>query len=140
MLLMELKEKAADIFYRYEKLKKSNADQKLLDNVLRLANEAMDREFKNQVRSWDDKFAGDDWWETVKKLYRIEERNHSWVITSDAKDWKQTKEWEFPTRYEADEQLLKLLKYKVHDRKHGHGSEEKDFERVEKLQRAGRIK
>ena len=136
MLLKQLfegkfkKESAADIFARYESLKKSKGSQELLDKVLKLANDAMTFEMKAQIKWFDDKFAGDDWWETVKKLYKIKEHNNSWTITSDAKDWKQTKQWEFPTQYEANEQLLKLLKYKVNDRKAGHGSEEKDFERV----------
>ena len=123
-------ESAADAFARYEKLKKSNADPKMLANVLKIANDLMTYEMKAKIKTLDDKYSGEDWWDTVKTFYKVEERNHEWAVVSDARDWKEEKEWVYPTKYEADEQLYKLITYKVRDRKLGHGSEDKDFERA----------
>lgn len=134
------KESASDIFYRYEKLKKSFVNptpeqKKMLDNVLAMATAAMDEQFKKTQSSLEAKFAGSDWWEEVKKMYKVKEEGNKWVVISNARDWKQTKDWEFDTKYEALEQLEKLVKYKAADRKAGKGDIEKDFERVDALRK-----
>ena len=127
------KETASQAFERYAKLKKSNAPKELTDKVLALANSLMTDEVKAKMRTLDSQYGGEDWWETVKTFYKIEERNGEFRVVSDAKDWKQEKQWTYPTRYEADEQLMNLIKYKINDRKAGKGSEDKDFERAELL-------
>lgn len=132
------KETASDAFYRYDKLKKSFKNptpdqQKLLDNVLALANSLMDEQFKKTQSNLEAKFAGSDWWEEVKKMYEVKEEGNKWVVVSNARDWKQTKDWEYDTKYEALEQLEKLIKYKAADRKAGKGSVDKDFERIDAL-------
>lgn len=76
---------------------------------------------------------GADWWDTVKKLYQIKERDGSFVVTSDAKDWD--KKWEYGTKLEALYQIEKLIKYKNNDRAHGHGDKDADFDRVEKVEK-----
>lgn len=134
------KESASDIFYRYEKLKKSFVNptpeqKKMLDNVLAMATAAMDEQFKKTQSNLEAKFAGSDWWEEVKKMYKVKEEGNKWVVISNARDWKQTKDWEFDTKYEALEQLEKLVKYKAADRKAGKGDVEKDFERVDALRK-----
>lgn len=134
------KETASDIFYRYEKLKKSFVNptpeqQKTLDIVLSQATAAMDEQFKNTQKNLEAKFAGSDWWEEVKKMYKVKEEGNKWVVVSNARDWKQTKDWEYDTKYEALEQLEKLVKYKAADRKAGKGDVEKDFERVDALRK-----
>lgn len=134
------KESASDIFYRYEKLKKSFVNptpeqKKMLDNVLAMATAAMDEQFKKTQSNLEAKFAGSDWWEEVKKMYKVKEEGNKWVVVSNARDWKQTKDWEFDTKYEALEQLEKLVKYKAADRKAGKGDVEKDFERVDALRK-----
>lgn len=134
------KESASDIFYRYEKLKKSFVNptpeqKKMLDNVLAMATAAMDEQFKKTQSNLEAKFAGSDWWEEVKKMYKVKEEGNKWVVISNARDWKQTKDWEFDTKYEALEQLEKLVKYKAADRKAGKGDIEKDFERVDALRK-----
>lgn len=134
------KETASDAFYRYDKLKKSFKNptpeqQKLLDNVLALANSLMDEQFKRTQSNLEAKYAGSDWWEEVKKMYKIKEEGNKWIVVSNARDWKQTKDWEFDTKYEALEQLEKLIKYKMADRKAGKGSFDKDFERVDALRK-----
>ena len=133
-------ETAAEIFARYESLKKSHAAPELLAKVLKQANDQMDFEMKAKMKNLDAKYAGEDWWETVKTFYKIEERNNEWAIISDAKDWKEQKEWVYPTKYEAEEQLFKLIGYKIHDRKAGHGSEDKDFERADMLAKRRGVK
>lgn len=129
------KETAADAFARYESLKKSKAAPELLAKVLAIANSLMDEQFKKTQSNLEAKFAGSDWWEEVKKMYKVKEEGNKWVVISNARDWKQTKDWEFDTKYEALEQLEKLVKYKAADRKAGKGDIEKDFERVDALRK-----
>ena len=129
------KETAAQAFARYESLKKSRAPQELLDKVLSIANSLMDDQFKKTQAGMESKFAGSDWWEEVKKMYKIKEEGNKWVVVSNAKDWKQTKDWEYDTKYEALEQLERLIKYKAADRKKGVGDVDKDFERVDALRK-----
>lgn len=129
-------ETAEQAFFRYESLKKSRANPELLAKVLAIATSLMNEKFNSKKRDYEAKYAGTDWWEEVKKMYKIEELGNKWVITSNARDWKQTKDWEFDTKYEALEQLEKLISYKHNDRKKGIGSQDKDFERVEKLTKA----
>jgi hypothetical protein len=128
------KETAAEAFERFNSLKRSNASAELLAKVLSIANALMDEQFKRTQDSLDSKFAGSDWWEAVKKFYKVEEHaTEGWRVISLAKDWKEEKEWNFPTKYEALEQLEKLIKYKATDRKKGRGSIDKDFEKLEAL-------
>jgi hypothetical protein len=129
-------ETAEGAFLRYQSLKKSHAAPELLAKVLSIANSLMDEKFKLKKRDWESKYGGTDWWEVVKKMYKVEEQGNKWVVTSNAKDWKQTKDWEFDTKYQAVEQLEKLITYKYNDRKKGVGSEDKDYERVDKLDKA----
>lgn len=130
----KMKETTAESdFARYQSLKKSNADPAMLAKVLAMATAKMDEKFKNKKRDYESKYAGSDWWEEVKKMYKIEEQGNKFVVISNARDWKQTKDWEFDTKYQAIEQIEKLIGYKHNDRKAGHGSHDKDFERVEKL-------
>ena len=126
-------ESAESAFRRYESLKKSHAAPELLAKVLSIATSLMNDKFNAKKREYEEKYAGTDWWEEVKKMYKIEEQGNKWVVVSNARDWKQTKDWEFDTKYEALEQLEKLIGYKHNDRKKGVGSHDKDFERVEKL-------
>ncbi len=128
-------ETAAQAFARYEQLKKSKADPAMLAKVLELANSLMDAQFKKTQQNLEAKFAGADWWQEVKKMYKLKEQGNKWIIISNARDWKQTKDWEFDTKYEALEQLEKLVKYKAADRKAGKGDIDKDFERVEMLRK-----
>lgn len=128
-------ETAAQAFARYEQLKKSKADPAMLAKVLDLANSLMDAQFKKTQQNLEAKFAGADWWQEVKKMYKLKEQGNKWIIISNARDWKQTKDWEFDTKYEALEQLEKLVKYKAADRKAGKGDVDKDFERVEMLRK-----
>lgn len=126
------KETAAEAFARYNSLKRSGASQELLAKVLSIANGLMDEQFKRTQDSLDSKFAGADWWEAVKKFYKVEEHaTEGWQVVSHAKAWKEEKEWSYPTKYEALEQLEKLIKYKAADRKKGRGSVDKDFEKLE---------
>lgn len=127
------KETAADAFRRYESLKKSNVSAELLNKVLTIATELMNEQLGRTVRRLDVQFIGADWWETVKKMYKITEQDNQWVIISNARDWIETKEWHYPTKFGALEQLEKLITYKANDRRRGHGDVEKDFERVEAL-------
>jgi hypothetical protein len=134
------KETASEAFYRYDKLKKSFKNptpeqEKMLANVLAIATSLMDEQFKKTQSSLEAKFAGSDWWEEVKKMYKVKEEGNKWVVISNARDWKQTKDWEFDTKYEALEQLEKLIKYKANDRKAGKGDIDKDFERVDALRK-----
>lgn len=133
------KETAADAFARYESLKKSKAAPELLAKVLAIANSLMDEQFKKTQSNLEAKFAGSDWWEEVKKMYKVKEEGNKWVVVSNARDWKQTKDWEFDTKYEALEQLEKLVKYKAADRKAGKGDIEKDFERVDALRKREQV-
>jgi hypothetical protein len=126
-------ETAEATFLRYNSLKKSHADPALLAKVLALATSKMNERFNTRKRNLDAQFGGEGWWEDCKKMYKIEEQGNKWVITSNARDWKQTKEWELDTHYEAIEKLDKLIMYKANDRKKGVGSVDKDYERIEKL-------
>lgn len=126
-------ETAESAFARYESLKKSNASPELLAKVLAIANFLMDTRFKAMEKNFEAKYAGADWWEEVKKMYTLKEQGNKWIIISNARDWKQTKDWEYDTKYEALEQLQKLIKYKDADRRAGVGDRDKDFERVDHL-------
>ena len=127
-------ETAESAFMRYKSLKKSN-NHELAEKVLALANSLMDEKFKLKKRDYEEKYAGTDWWEVVKKMYKIEEQGNKWVVVSNAANWKQIKDWEFDTKYEATEQLEKLIGYKHDDRKKGVGSMDKDYERVDDLEK-----
>ncbi len=120
-------------FARYESLKKSKADPALLAKVLAIANSLLTTRIGKKMKDLESKFAGEGWWEDVKKMYKVEDKGGMWVVTSNARDWKQTKDWEHPTKYEADAHLEKLITYKFNDRKKGVGSTDKDYERIEKL-------
>lgn len=126
-------ESAESAFRRYESLKKSDAAPELLAKVLAISTSLMTEKFNAKKREYESKYAGEDWWETVKKMYKIEEQGNKWVVVSNARDWKKTRDWEHATKYEALEHLQKLVMYKDHDRKAGHGDRDKDLERVEKL-------
>ena len=126
------KETAESAFMRYQSLKKSN-NHELAEKVLAQANSLMDEKFKLKKRDYEEKYSGTDWWEVVKKIYKVEEQGNKWVVISNATDWKHTKDWEFDTKYEAVEQIEKLIGYKFNDRKKGIGSHEKDYKRVDKL-------
>jgi hypothetical protein len=127
------KETAAEAFARYNSLKRSGAAPELLAKVLSIANSLMDEQFKRTQDSFDSKFAGADWWEAVKKFYKVEHATEGWQVVSFAKNWQEEKVWSYPTKYEALEQLEKLIKYKAADRKKGRGSVDKDFEKLEAL-------
>jgi hypothetical protein len=126
-------ETAEGAFRRYTSLKKSHASPELLSKVLAIANSLMTEKFNAKKRHYEEKYGGEDWWETVKKMYKIEEQGNKWVITSNARDWKKTRDWEHATHYEALVHLDKLVMYKDNDRNAGHGDRDKDFDRVEKL-------
>lgn len=126
-------ETAEAAWMRYNSLKKSNADPTMLAKVLALATSKMTDKFNATKRDFETRFGGEGWWEDVKKLYKIKEQDNKWVVISNAVDWKQTRDWEFDTQYEAIAQLEKLIGYKLADRKKGVGSVDKDYERLDKL-------
>lgn len=140
MLLRELyegkmmKQTASNLYAQLENLKKSiknpSADQrKMFDNLKSKADSLMTSEMKAKEKDFEAKHSGSDWWELGKKLYPMTQKNGQWVVKSTAKEWKGEKEWSYDHKFEAMEQVEKLMKYKDHDRDAGHGDRDRDLEK-----------
>lgn len=77
---------------------------------------------------------GADWWEAVKHMYRLVEREDGKVeLISEARDWKGQKSWTHDSKWLAWAHIEKLVEYKHNDRLAGKGDKEADLLRVEEL-------
>jgi len=131
-------ETAAQAYARLETLKKAAGktptplQKHTIEATEKLAKSLMDTEMKAKNKAFDDKYAGEDWWELGKKLYPITQHGEKWVVKSTAKEWKGPKEWEYDYEFLAKEQVEKLMKYKDIDRDKGTGDRDKDLEKWSK--------
>lgn len=132
------KESSREIFIRAEKLKQiAEADptneikRQTYERTLALAEEALNAELIKRGMRFKSIAERSDWWEAVKHLYRIIEKEDSVLLISEAKDWHEQRSWEFNNKWNVWAKIEKLIQYKNNDRKCGRGSREKDFERVE---------
>jgi hypothetical protein len=102
-----------------------------IENMERLANRLMTEEMQAKEKNFIAKHVGSDWWEMAQKLYPIVQNaeTNMYVVTSEAKEWTEGKEWEFTYKYEALEKVQQLVLWKHLDRKRGTGNVEKDLEK-----------
>jgi len=133
-----LKQTAAQTFEILQKLKKQyavNPTELLattIENTERRANALMDDEMAAKLKNFTEKNQGAEWWTLMEKLYPItrNEDFNVFVVTSIARDWTETKDWEFKYKYEALEKVKQLVLWKHLDRKRGFGDVEADMEKV----------
>jgi len=129
-----IKQKAKDAFAHVEKMKellaKGQATQQMVDGATKTAQSLMDTEMKAREKDWYSKHEGSDWWELAKKQYPIEELSAGgYRVKSEAKQWKNDKEWEFNYKVQALEKIEKLVKWLDQGRKRGFGDKEADLEK-----------
>ena len=72
-----------------------------------------------------------EWWQKMQLLYEIDS---NFTVTSRARDLKNgPQQWSNSSLIEAQEKVLQLMEFKVNDRNRGHGSHEKDKQRLREL-------
>lgn len=132
------KESSREIFIRAEKLRQiaeadptSEIKRQTYERTLALAEETLSAELIERGMKFKTLAERSDWWEAVKHLYRIIEKEDSVLLISETRDWHERRSWEFENKWHAWAKIEKLIQYKNNDRKSGKGSREKDFERVE---------
>lgn len=128
------KMKAKDAFAHYEKVKKmaekGQMTQQQVEGALKIAKSLMDDEMQAKEKAFYDKHEGSDWWELAKKQYPIEELSRGgYRVKSEAKQWKNDKEWEFDYKYQALDKIEKLVKWLDQNRKRGFGDKDADLEK-----------
>jgi hypothetical protein len=132
-----IKQTAAQTFLILEKMKRQFAinPSPLLEttiaNLARTAKSLMDSEMAAKEKNFLEKHTGSDWWELAKKQYPITQREDgAYVVTSEARDWEDTKDWTFNYKYEAFAKVEKLVNW-LHDGRvrKGYGSIEADLEK-----------
>lgn len=134
ILTEKVKMKSKDAFAHAEKMKamlaKGQATQAMVDGALKTAQSLLDTEMAAREKSWEAKNGGSDWWELAKKQYPIEEKpGGGFRVKSEAKQWKNDKEWEFDYKVQALEKIEKLVKWLDQGRKRGFGDKEADLEK-----------
>ena len=83
----------------------------------------------NKIRSLRDKLAmefGEEWEEWAKSLYV----DMDGKIISTARDWKFEKSWYYNDELEKLQKIEQLIRYKVYDRRRGHGSVDEDLQKT----------
>jgi hypothetical protein len=134
---MATKQTAKQAFDSYERYKKMfdagnpNVTQRMLDGLHSTAQSLMDTEMAAKEKNFLAKHTGSDWWELAKKQYPITQQNDgSYLVTSEARDWLEPKDWTFNYKYQAMEKVEKLVKW-LHDgrTRKGHGDIDADIER-----------
>ena len=126
------KMKAKDAWAHYEKVKKmaekGSMTQQQVDGALKIAKSMMDDEM--QEKDFLGKHAGSDWWELAKKQYPIEEMGRGgYKVKSEARQWKNDKNWEFDYKFQAMEKIERLVKWLDQNRKRGFGDKEADLDK-----------
>lgn len=106
-------------------------------NLERTAKSLMDSEMAAKEKSFLAKHTGSDWWELAKLQYPIKEEDGAWVVTSEAREWLETKDWTFSYKYQAMEKVQKLVMW-LHDGRvrKGYGDFDADLERFHAKQAA----
>lgn len=102
-----------------------------IENTERLANSLLDSEMAVKLKNFEAKHVGSDWWEVMAQNYPVtfNDERQAWVVTSNAKDWEETKDWEFTYKYDALEKVRQLVCWVNTARKRGFGDREQDLER-----------
>lgn len=102
----------------------SNYYNKWLD---KLAKDAIERENKIKSKLEDHGIEYDEWIAWAESLYTIEKVDSKFLLRSNARDWVEERNWIFDFDIDAKEKRFQLVGYKIHDRKRGRGSMEKDL-------------
>lgn len=134
LLAEKTKMKARDAWDHYEKVKqmaeKGQMTQRQVDGALATAKSLMDTEMAAREKSFLDKHGGSDWWELARKQYPIEELSGGgFRVKSEAKEWKNDKNWEFDYKVQAMEKIEQLVKWLNQNRKRGFGDKDVDLDK-----------
>ena len=125
---------AADRYKRLWELDPENDIKKRTYlSLLSKAEDALTSELVIRGMKFQERAEGSDWWEVVKHMYRIIERDGKFVLMSEARDWNNEKSWEYDNKYLAWAHIERLVVYKNQDRRAGKGNRDADFERVDQL-------
>lgn len=133
-------ETSAEMFARAEKLKRSAELNPLntiaaeaYPKVLARAQETLTTELKEKGKKFYARLLagiGEDWYELIKTQYPVSEVSGKFVVTSEARDWD--KSWEFDCKWLAYEKVSKLVGWLDEGRDRGYGSREADIARLTK--------
>lgn len=127
---------AASEFDRLAKFRKmygsnpSPEQQRTLDGIERSAKSHLDTEMAAKAKSFLERNTGADWWELAKKQYPITETAGKFIVRSEARGWKEEKDWTFDYAYEAMAKIEKLVNWLNDNRKRGYGDRDADVERL----------
>ena len=113
---MAVKQTSKSLFEIYHTKKcqfEAGADfvtQRQLDGILTQANSLLDGEMVAREKRFLSKHVGSDWWELAQKQYPITKQDDgSYVVTSEAREWTDIKNWTFNYKVQAMEKVQKLV-------------------------------
>lgn len=105
--------------------------QRQLDGILATATSLLDSEMAAREKNFLAKHVGSDWWEAAQLQYPItKQEDGSWLVTSEAREWIDIKNWTFQYKIQAMEKVQQLIAWLYDGRiRKGYGDFEADLEK-----------
>ncbi len=133
--MKQQKQTASNTFQILESMKRQYAanptplGKLTIENLERMAHFLMDVEMGAKLKSFESKHHGADWWAVMEKNYPVsfDDVRQAWVVTSNARDWEESKDWEFAYKFDALQKVRQLVLWVNTNRKRGFGDREQDL-------------
>lgn len=138
---------AEELQFQYEKFvelaKQASNDEdrilrtKIANNYLQMWTDAVAKETAEREEKIKNKIIAkgvdyEEWLKWAESLYSINKEGNKVFLRSNARDWKEDREWDFNFEIDAKEKRLQLVGWKIHDRNRGRGDMSKDLSKLDK--------